>query len=132
MKRYVLGFLFTPIGGVWLIYKNKPDWQKGLLNGIGGKIEEGELPYDAMVREFKEEAELEIKDWTEFCILTDNREFEVYCFYAMSDLTPKTMTDEEVIHVEISSLPSNTITNLNWLIPMALHSKGFHTKVIYD
>ena len=54
--RYVLGFVFSlDASRVLLIWKNRPEWQKGKLNGIGGKIEEGELPIDAMKREFSEE-----------------------------------------------------------------------------
>lgn len=44
---YVAGFLFGPMprhNYVALIRKNKPDWQKGKLNGIGGKVEAGETP----------------------------------------------------------------------------------------
>ena len=133
MKRYVLGFLFTSdFKGVWLIRKNKPEWQKGLLNGIGGKIEEGENQMQAMVREFKEEADLDITDWREFCIITDGKQFEVYCFVAFSELTPKTVTEEEIVYSEVSALPKDAIVNLNWLVPMGLHSRGFHVKVIYD
>lgn len=134
MTSYVLGFLFNMKGEVvWLIRKSKPNWQKGLLNGIGGKIEQNETPLQAMEREFKEEAGLEIKDWKEFCILTDEAKgFEVYCFYAFSELTPWTVTEEEVVWHKTSSIPKDALSNLNWLIPMALHSKGFHTKVIYD
>ncbi len=41
MKRYVAGLMFSKDEKyVALVIKNKPDWQKGLLNGIGGKIEE--------------------------------------------------------------------------------------------
>lgn len=43
MKKYVLGFMFsTEDRGqkVALIKKLKPKWQAGLLNGIGGKIEQ--------------------------------------------------------------------------------------------
>lgn len=55
-RRFVLGFCFD-IGyhNVLLIEKNRPPWQAGKLNGIGGKIEEGESPSGAMVREFQEE-----------------------------------------------------------------------------
>lgn len=67
MKNYVAGFMFSKDGeNIALIVKNKPDWQKGLLNGIGGKVElqdmdfcHGDAIYNAslraMVREFEEE-----------------------------------------------------------------------------
>lgn len=54
MTRYVLGFM------VWgslvsLIRKKRPEWQAGKLNGVGGHVEEGEPPRNAMAREFFEE-----------------------------------------------------------------------------
>lgn len=55
MKHYVLGFAFDSRNRVVLIHKERPDWQRGKWNGVGGHINEGELPYSAMVREFKEE-----------------------------------------------------------------------------
>lgn len=40
MKEYVLGFAFNrERTKIVLILKNRPDWQKGKYNGIGGKIE---------------------------------------------------------------------------------------------
>lgn len=57
VPQYVLGFAFNPEQSrVALIKKNRPEWQAGILNGIGGHIEPGEEPHDAMVREFREEA----------------------------------------------------------------------------
>jgi 8-oxo-dGTP pyrophosphatase MutT (NUDIX family) len=54
--RYVLGFVFSQAcDRVLLIWKNRPAWQKDKLNGIGGKIEAGETPKQAMEREFTEE-----------------------------------------------------------------------------
>lgn len=53
---YVCGFMFSPtLTQVVLIEKKKPSWQKGLLNGVGGKVEPREEPSYAMAREFKEE-----------------------------------------------------------------------------
>ncbi|WP_164969449.1 hypothetical protein [Halarcobacter ebronensis] len=54
MKHYVTGFLFTKdFKHVVLIKKLNPEWQRGLFNGVGGKVEENEKPCDAMSREFK-------------------------------------------------------------------------------
>lgn len=40
MTQYCLGFAFTDHDNfVILIRKNKPAWQKGLLNGVGGESE---------------------------------------------------------------------------------------------
>jgi 8-oxo-dGTP diphosphatase len=119
MKNYVAGFLFGKDDTVWLIKKTKPDWQKGKLNGIGGKVEEGEFPIQAMQREFIEEAALDISSWTWFLALTDDSTYRVDFFYAFSNDTPITMTDEEIFQVNWKELPENIIPNLNWIIPMA-------------
>lgn len=56
VTHYVAGLAFCPYGKhVALIRKRRPVNQAGLLNGIGGKVEPGETPEEAMVREFKEE-----------------------------------------------------------------------------
>ena len=45
MMNYCAGFLFDPEKElVVLIEKQKPAWQKGKLNAVGGKIEQGETP----------------------------------------------------------------------------------------
>lgn len=36
-NRYVVGFCFnSDLSQIILIEKNKPEWQKGYLNGVGG------------------------------------------------------------------------------------------------
>lgn len=46
--QYVLGFMFSNLmNNVVLLQKQKPNWQKGLWNGVGGKVESGEEPIDA-------------------------------------------------------------------------------------
>lgn len=54
--RYVLGFAFDGLMVLLVEKKKGPSINHGTLNGIGGKIENGETPEAAMVREFKEEA----------------------------------------------------------------------------
>ena len=57
MKRYVLICCqkWDHTNDVLLVRKDKPEWQKGLLNLPGGKIEEGETDIEAAERELKEE-----------------------------------------------------------------------------
>ncbi len=58
MRHYVLGFAFYN-DRVLLFHHDKPEnWQHGVWNGIGGKVEPGETPAKAMVREAEEEAGL--------------------------------------------------------------------------
>ncbi len=64
--QYVCGFAFNPSRSrVVLITKNRPKFLAGKMNGIGGKVEDGETHCDAMVREFQEETGVEttILDW---------------------------------------------------------------------
>lgn len=139
-KRYVLGFLFDSKKMVWLIRKTKPEWQKGLLNGIGGKIEDGETPFQAMCREFKEEADLDIDSWKHFANLTDTFGYDVYCFYAHSDKIGRSMTEELIgrYHLNYVNETDLVIPNLKWLIPMALSfdngetAKRFVIKSVVD
>ncbi|MEK6829038.1 MAG: NUDIX domain-containing protein [Nanoarchaeota archaeon] len=139
-KIYVAGFLFSKDGDlVALVEKNRPDWQKGKLNAIGGKVEDGEDPLSAMQREFKEEAGVDIRDWTPFCVLVGNDEeynesgsnFEVHFFSCFSNeiLNVKTMEDEEVAMYVVDQVQTrNIVPNLKWLIPMAFE-KGLMAKV---
>lgn len=132
-KLYVVGFAFdTAKTRVALIRKNRPTWQAGRLNGIGGKIEEGETPLDAMSREFQEETGYPYPIWWEsFCVYS-GPDYTVNFFYAagvnLQDC--RTATDEEVIIFKISEIPEKElIYNLNWLIPLALDEFVSEVKV---
>jgi len=65
MMQYVLVFPHCPVFNgpdvhdVMLIRKAKPEWQKGRLNLVGGKVEPGESFDQAAVREFIEETGLD-------------------------------------------------------------------------
>src|SRR6185312_1913393 len=98
MKNYVVGFAFND-NHVLLIEKKRPNWQKGLLNGLGGHIEDNEHPIDAMIREFEEECGISSNnsDWEQFAIMK-GEDWICYCFRSrnMFDLAPaKKTTDEE-------------------------------------
>lgn len=56
IMEYVLGFAFDLNGDVTLIRKNRPEWQAGKWNGVGGHRNGAETGPEAMVREFEEEA----------------------------------------------------------------------------
>lgn len=121
MQKYVAGFMFNSSGEVALVRKNKPEWQKGRLNGIGGKIEEGETPLAAMIREFEEETGYLQPSWDQFCTLTGDG-FEVHFFSVLGDTSLlRTMEEEEIVVVEVEEVQIGTcIPNLTWLIPMAM------------
>jgi len=122
MKRYVVGFLFDDLTNVLLIRKNRPEWQVGYLNGVGGHIED-ESELEAMIREAKEEIGVEIKDWKSLAVVRGD-DWIVYFYYAINpqafDLAFQT-TDEPIERIcaaDVGSYP--VISNLIYLIPMAL------------
>lgn len=45
-----------------MVLKEKPSWQKGRLNLVGGKVEPGETPEAAAVRELEEESGFKVSE----------------------------------------------------------------------
>jgi len=132
LARYVAGFMFSQDRQfVVLIRKQKPAWQKGKLNGIGGKVEAEESSLSAMVREFQEETGFQTtaSQWSHFCKMEgkandDGGAFIVHFFATLGDLTLlKSMEAEQLESVIVASLHPlhpETIENLPWLIALAL------------
>jgi 8-oxo-dGTP pyrophosphatase MutT (NUDIX family) len=120
MIEYVAGLLFNDEGDrVTLIQKNRPDWQAGCYNAIGGKIEPGETSFMAMKREFIEEAGVDI-DW-DLRITLQGPDYKVHffsCYNSEAMTYLRTCTDEIVEVVETYNLPENVIPNLWWIVPM--------------
>lgn len=119
--QYTVGLLFRDNAQeVALIEKTHPEWQKGRLNGIGGKMEPGETPPQAQAREFLEEAGAQIIHWRPFCEIK-HRGRTIHYFVAHGDYPIHTTTEEKVSWHRVKDLPHlPVIPNLLWLIPMAL------------
>ena len=47
--RVVVGII-TDNKEILLLRKNNPDWQKGLYNGIGGKVELNTTPLETIIK----------------------------------------------------------------------------------
>lgn len=120
MQEYVAGLLYSDMGDrVALVKKNRPEWQAGYYNAIGGKIEPGETSQDAMRREFLEEAGVDV-EW-DFRFTLGNDRFKVHFYSAFSDellLQVTTLTDEPIEVVYTSYLPHHTIQNVTWIVPL--------------
>jgi len=118
------GLMLSPdMGSVALVRKNRPEFQAGLLNGPGGKLEPGEQPIDAMIREFREEtgAETTVDAWQRLL------EFHapgwlVHFFCCTGDLSSlRQVTDEAVVVVPIVGLgAARVVHNLLWIVPFAV------------
>jgi 8-oxo-dGTP diphosphatase len=137
VKAWVVGFLFDDDAEqVILVRKNRPEWQAGKLNGVGGKVELGERIYAAMEREFREETGVSFIDkdraigipWQHFLSLTWEQGI-VHFFRAFAPRATLdecvTVTDEVIVSCSIRRLLTvgtfRPIPNLLWLVPLAAH-----------
>lgn len=132
-QRYCLGFAFNAAGDrVLLIRKNRPAWQAGRLNGIGGKLEPGESALQAMVRECREETGLVIDHWTPFARMS-GPDFEVVCFRAITDAIAEalSLTDERVqVHpVDLNLFFEQGNPNIASLIACALRPDNSRLRI---
>jgi len=132
MREWVVGFLLdTDADRVVLVRKNRPEWQRGRLNGVGGKVEPGESHADAMPREFAEETGVHLAiDWHHFASLTwEQGIVHFYRAFAPRSVLDecRTVTDESIEQHRIHALLApghgrNYVTpNLLWLVPLAAH-----------
>lgn len=125
MNRFVLGFYITRSGAI-LICKTRPEWQRGKWNGIGGRIEEGETPLQAMVREFEEEAGFKTseEDWVPRFVISSkvfaDNQWEMFVFSTFGELPhpyfPRDTDEGLVCHM--LDIPSSIDSTAAWLLTM--------------
>lgn len=124
MRNYVVGFLFSDdMEKVLLIHKRHgPQCVVGLWNGVGGGIEIGESPYQAMVREFEEEAGVKTRehDWRRLTTLVSMTAVVHFFWMKSSELLHQThdCTDEEtrIFPSTLSGVSNMVVPNLRWMI----------------
>jgi 8-oxo-dGTP diphosphatase len=125
MQRYACGYLIDPDRRVVLIRKNRPAWQAGRLNGVGGHVEPGETPVEAMRREFFEETGLDVDGWQHFATVAwSTGETNFYRRFADAALldAARTVTDEVIEVHPFDGIPwQETVPSLAWLLPLALY-----------
>lgn len=134
--KYVLGFIFGKTHNFVLLQrKAKPDWQKGRYNGVGGKIEDGETPEQAMTREGVEEVGQAL-EWEKKATMFVN-EHTVYVFKAIVE--PKTMkacvdfskTTDEPCELDVRQcLPAECLTNVPMLVEMCACPCFAHAEIL--
>jgi 8-oxo-dGTP pyrophosphatase MutT (NUDIX family) len=130
-QEYVNGFLFSPDRRkVVLIEKKKfppgQDWSRAPYNGIGGKIELGESPTEAMAREFSEEAGVRIApwNWRPFAIM-DSKYWVVHYFKAFDSRIKdvhQTGREPVVVWPSFHRRYYKTVHHLAFLLPLALYA----------
>jgi 8-oxo-dGTP diphosphatase len=139
MQKYVCGFLFDQQKNVVLIRKNKPEWQNGFLNGVGGKVEEGESNLDAMIREFNEEVGVYVPYWRPFCEI-QGIDWIVYFYHSIcghemvNDIKSfnenRKNGEENIEIIPIDEVNDNRVViNLKWLIPMCFDNHHKYAKI---
>lgn len=129
MKSLTVGFVFdAKLDHVLLVHKQKPAFQVGFLNGMGGKVEVGETAVACMARECAEETALIIpeENWLECAVITDttglNPGAEIYVFAAtyQGPTTDAYKNDyEEIEWFPHQPLPENVLSNVQFLVPLA-------------
>lgn len=137
MIKYTLGFIFNETRNKILLLKmDKPGrWNDGQINGIGGKLDLKELPYECMVRECLEETGMLINHWQYAGVYdgSDNppnndeskNEFKVFTYFTVikeayfkNDFKS---LEGELKWYDISEIMSlKTVANLKWMVPFCL------------
>lgn len=121
--KATLAFVFNEtLDQVLLIEKQKPPQHAGLLNGLGGKVENGETHLECVTREIAEEAGLRIEPekWLPVGQMNwSNWEVSIWTS-VIGSKAPITFPESGVNWYPVENLPKNIITNLSWLIPLAV------------
>lgn len=130
--KYVIGFMYVrDTRQVVMIRKNRPEWQAGRLNGVGGHIEPGESARAAMVREFQEETGMvtTTDDWTLFLRIESNHNTHMTVFAAIVESEsrcPVAATTDEIVNIvpvdRFTQLwPDQIVPNMSYIVPMGWH-----------
>lgn len=135
MMRYVLGLPFSASGAcVMLARKQRPEWQTGKLNGIGGKVEPGEEWADAMAREAHEETTMVGNPWDHVATLAGSDFImRIYACFDDINLRLRARTDEMLYPFWTHDVmrAQDLIPNLRVFIPLALDRTGIIKPVLF-
>ena len=113
--RVVVGII-TDNKEILLLKKNNPDWQKGLYNGIGGKVELNTTPLETIIKKCQEELGVNISNWIELDSEISSSGIEiVYFLTTLNEGEIKKLqsqTDERAELFSINNLPTNIFQDL--------------------
>lgn len=113
--RVVVGII-TDNKEILLLKKNNPDWQKGLYNWIGGKVELNTTPLETIIKKCQEELGINISNWIELDSEISSSGIEiVYFLTTLNEGEIKKLqsqTDERAELFSINNLPTNILQDL--------------------
>ena len=113
--RVVVGII-TDNEEILLLKKNNTDWQKGLYNGIGGKVELNTTPLETIIKKCQEELGVNISNWIELDSEISSSGIEiVYFLTTLNEGEIKKLqsqTDERAELFSINNLPTNILQDL--------------------
>lgn len=113
--RVVVGII-TDNEEILLLKKNNPDWQKGLYNGIGGKVELNTTSLETIIKKCQEELGVNISNWIELDSEISSSGIEiVYFLTTLNEGEIKKLqsqTDERAELFSINNLPTNILQDL--------------------
>lgn len=113
--RVVVGIV-TDNKEILLLKKNNPNWQKGLYNGIGGKVELNTTPLETIIKKCQEELGVNISNWIELDSEISSSGIEiVYFLTTLNEGEIKKLqsqTDERAELFSINNLPTNILQDL--------------------
>ena len=113
--RKVVGII-TDNKEILLLRKNNPDSQKGLYNGIGGKVELNTTPLETIIKKCQEELGVNISNWIELDSEISSSGIEiVYFLTTLNEGEIKKLqsqTDERSELFSINNLPTNILQDL--------------------
>ena len=113
--RVVVGII-TDNKEILLLRKNNPDWQKGLYNGIGGKVELNTTPLETIIKKCQEELGVNISNWIELDSEISSSGIEIVYFLTTLNENEikklQSQTDERAELFSINNLPTNILQDL--------------------
>ncbi|PRM88335.1 NUDIX domain-containing protein [Aliarcobacter cryaerophilus] len=113
--RVVVGII-TDNKEILLLKKNNPDWQKGLYNGIGGKVELNTTPLETIIKKCQEELGVNISNWIELDSEITSSGIEIVYFLTILNEGEikklQSQTDERSELFSINNLPTNILQDL--------------------
>lgn len=111
---------------ILMLFRNKEP-NKGRWNGVGGKIEQGEAPREAALREIMEESGLQVTSISYQGIVSWNNEGGMYVFLAESDTDLLIDCDEGSLawkDIEWVMTNPEVVSNIPLFLPYMMEQKN--------